>query len=116
MRYIELNPVRAGMVEHPGEYRWSSYGENAQGEMNPLIRPHALYQQLGADVGSRQEAYRELFRYQIDPGLVDQIRTAINGGYVLGSERFQQEVAAMVGRRTWRGSPDRPVKSVETDR
>ena len=112
-RFFELNPVRAGMVEHPGEYPWSSYGHNAQGEMNQLIRPHPLYQQLGADAESRQEAYREFFRYQLDPGLVDKIRTATNGGFVLGSERFQEEIAAMVGRRTWRGSPGRPVKSEE---
>ncbi|MDS4020176.1 MAG: transposase, partial [Candidatus Competibacter sp.] len=55
--------------------------------------------------------YRELFRYQLDPGLVDQIRTATNGGYVLGTERFQKEIAAMLGRRTWRGRPGRPITS-----
>ncbi len=38
MRYIELNPVRAGMVAHPGEYRWSSYRANAQGEAAPRLR------------------------------------------------------------------------------
>ena len=47
----------------------------------------------------------------LDPGLVDQIRTATNGGYVLGTERFQKEIAAMLGRRTWRGRPGRPIKS-----
>lgn len=79
-----MNPVRAGMVEHPGEYRWSSYGANTQGEADRMIRPYALYQQLGSDdAASRQEAYREFFRYQIAPGLVDQIRTATNGGFVL---------------------------------
>ena len=112
-QYIELNPVRAGMVEHPGEYPWSSYGHNAQGEKNQLIKPHMLYQQLGADMESRQEVYRELFRYQIEPGLVDQIRSATNGGFVLGSEHFQKEIARMIGQRTWRGSPGRPVKSEE---
>jgi putative transposase len=61
----------------------------------------------------RQEAYRELFRYQIDPELVDQIRSATNGGFVLGSENFQQKIAQMIGQRTWRGSPSRPVKSEE---
>lgn len=52
-----------------------------------------------------------LFRYQLDPGLVDQIRTKTNGGFVPGSERFQKEIAATLGRRTWRGSPGRPTKS-----
>ena len=43
-RYIELNPVRAGMVRVPEEYRWSSYHCNALGKLNPLIKPHHLYQ------------------------------------------------------------------------
>jgi putative transposase len=110
-RYIELNPVRAGMVEHPGEYRWSSYGHNAQGSVNALIRPHPPYTGLGLNAQERREAYRELFRYELDLGLVDQIRTATNGGFVLGTERFQREIAAALGRRTWRGSPGRPLKS-----
>ncbi len=109
-RYIELNPVRAGMVEHPGEHPWSSYTQNAQGEANPLIRPHAVYRELGRDGRSRREAYRELSHHQLDPELVDQIRSATNGGFVLGTERFQKEIAAVVGRRTWRGRPGRPGK------
>lgn len=66
---------------------------------------------LGRNARLRQEAYRELFRYQLAPGLVDQIRTATNGGFVLGTERFQKEIAATLGRRTWRGRPGRPIKS-----
>ncbi|MCK9386850.1 MAG: hypothetical protein M0Q22_00450 [Sulfuritalea sp.] len=77
-RYIELNPVRAGMVEHPGEYHWSSYRANGQGEDNALIRSHALYEALGLDAASRQAAYRELFRYELEPGMVDKIRRATN--------------------------------------
>ena len=46
-RYIELNPVRAEMVEHPADYRWSSYRVNAQGEASPLVVPHPLYEALG---------------------------------------------------------------------
>ena len=64
-RYIELNPVRADMVAHPAEYRWSSYRANAQGEVDPLLKPHALYEALGRDAASRQAVYRELFRYEL---------------------------------------------------
>ena len=67
-RYIELNPVRAGMVAHPAEYRWSSYRANAQGESNRLIVAHEVYRALGQDAASRQAAYRELFRYELDQG------------------------------------------------
>jgi hypothetical protein len=72
------------MVDHRGEYRWPSYGHNAQGLVDASIRPHALYTGLGSTAPLRQEAYRELFRYQLDPGLGDQIRTATHGGFVLG--------------------------------
>jgi putative transposase len=43
MRYVELNPVRAGIVKRPDEYRWSSYRFHAMGEPNPLIVPHRMY-------------------------------------------------------------------------
>lgn len=109
-RYIELNPVRAGMVAHPGEYRWSSYGANAQGEASALIRPHPLYGALGLTDEERRATYRELFRHELDPGLVDEIRRATHGGLVLGSERFAQEVALLAGRRTQRGKAGRPCK------
>jgi putative transposase len=42
-RYVDLNPVQAGIVDHPGAYRWSSYGCNAQGMANAVVRPYALY-------------------------------------------------------------------------
>ncbi len=56
MRYIELNPIRANMVMHPGEYKWSSYHINAQGSISNMISPHPLYDELGADEESRQTA------------------------------------------------------------
>jgi len=58
-RYIELNPVRADMVAHPAEYRWSSYRANAQGEADALLKSHPLYDALGADAASRQAAQRK---------------------------------------------------------
>ncbi|MEI7432114.1 MAG: transposase [Betaproteobacteria bacterium] len=112
-RYIELNPVRAAMVEHPAMYRWSSYRANAQGEASLLLRPHSLYTLLGKTPEERQAAYRELFRYQLDPGLVDQLRSATNGNYALGNERFLQEMAEALGQRVTRGKAGRPsVKDV----
>jgi putative transposase len=109
-RYIELNPVRAGMVEHPGDYRWSSYRANAQGEADDRVQAHACYQALAPDAGNRQAAYRALFRHQLDDGLVDEIRSATNGNYVLGTSRFQDEVANALGRRVTRGRAGRPKK------
>ena len=112
-RYVELNPVRAGMVEHPASYRWSSYRANTQGETLPGLTPHPLYLALGVAPEARQAAYRELFRTALEPGLVDELRCATNGNYALGNARFHAETAAALGRRTQRGVAGRPVRREE---
>ncbi|HRE18222.1 MAG TPA: transposase [Rhodocyclaceae bacterium] len=112
-RYIELNPVRAGMVPHPGEYRWSSYLANGQGEESLLVQPHASYLALGASAAARQVAYRELFRYELEPGLIDEIRQATNGNYALGDACFAEQIARALGRRVQPGKPGRPPKMAE---
>ncbi|WP_430229417.1 transposase [Nitrosomonas communis] len=112
-RYIELNPVRAGMVAHPAEHRWSSYRANAQGEADALVKPHSLYIALGLDNAGRQRAYRELFRDELEPGLMGEIRRATNGNFVLGNERFAAQISAAVGRRATPGKPGRPRKIEE---
>lgn len=111
-RYIELNPVRACMVTHPADYRWSSYRANAQGEADSLVQPHPLYVALGSDAATRQTAYRELFRYELEPGMADEIRRATNGNFALGSERFAAQMAEMIGRRVVPGQSGRPRKLV----
>ncbi|GMV76378.1 MAG: hypothetical protein AMXMBFR78_33270 [Rubrivivax sp.] len=112
-RYIELNPVRAGMVPHPADYRWSSYRANAQGEADALVTPHALYLGLGQEAVCRQAEYRELFRLELEPGLVDQIRQVTNGNFALGNSRFADEIAAALGRRVIPGKSGRPRKLLE---
>jgi len=62
MRYIEMNPVRAGLVRHPAHYRWSSFRANALGEADALLTPHALYCALGRNGEERRAAYRAGFR------------------------------------------------------
>jgi putative transposase len=107
-RYIELNPVRAGMVAAPSEYPWSSYRANALGHRSRVIMAHPLYQSLGASDDARRAAYRRLFETELDARLLQCLRESANGGFVLGTDRFAQQIAAMVGRRTWKGSPGRP--------
>ena len=104
-RYIELNPVRAGMVAHPGDYLWSSYRSNAEGTMDPRITPHAEYLSLGRD------QYRLLFGRHIDPDLEREIRATTNGGYALGAEAFKRRMADFLGRRVSKGSPGRPSRA-----
>jgi len=62
MRYIELNPVRAGVVHRPGDYRWSSFRANALGKEDDLVTAHPFYYALGRSAALRQAAYRALFR------------------------------------------------------
>ena len=115
-RYIELNPVRAGMVEAPADYRWSSHRANALGHVDAVITPHPLYQSLAESIEARYAAYRHLFETELDASLLLRLRECTNGGFVLGNERFAQQIAAMVGRRTWKGSPGRPRKREDDER
>lgn len=98
-RYIEMNPVRAGMVTHPRGYRWSSYHCNADGKPDELLGSHPLYQALGADDLSRRAAYRKLFNAVIPGDELAAMREAINKGWALGSERFKRKIEAVAERR-----------------
>lgn len=98
-RYIELNPVRAGMVESPADYRWSSYRAHAMGEESSIIRDHELYIRLGDEPLSRQHFYRELFRHGMDGELLHKIREAMELGTPLGGERFKSEIEKALGRK-----------------
>jgi putative transposase len=98
-RYIELNPVRARMVAHPRQYRWSSYRAHAEGADDALARFHDAFRRLGRSVAERQAAYRALIRETLDPAFVDALRDATNGGWALGGERFRKQAAAASHRR-----------------
>lgn len=99
-RYIELNPVRADMVNHPSEYPWSSYRANALGQHDALVTPQAMYCTLGQDAATRQIQYRSLFTAQIDEMSLAKMREATNKAWVLGSENFKQKIANQLNRRT----------------
>jgi putative transposase len=100
---------------HPADYPWSSYRRNAQGKGDGLLSPHACYQALGRDKAERQVNDRELFRDHLEGGVLAAIRQATHGGYCLGSDRFKQEVAAMLKRRVAGGQAGRPKKQEAHD-
>ena len=108
-RYIELNPLRAGMVDHPADYAWSSYGCNGQGAEDELISPHPLYTALGPSRGVCCKNYRELFHAHLETNLINNIRLATNGNYALGDARFCKEIEAMLQRRATPGKAGRPA-------
>ena len=100
--YVDLNPVRAGMVRQPGDYAWSSYRENAlEAPASGLLTPHPEYVRLGAT------AYGELLG-SLQSDRIDEIRAATNGGYALGNKQFRQTMARSLGRRVEQGKPGRP--------
>lgn len=110
MRYIEMNPVRAGMVDHPSRYRWSSYAANALGVSNAIVSPHAEYLALGATGESRQAAYRGLFEKPEEADQLAQVRAALQSGTPLGNDRFRTHIETVLGRKvgqTRRGRPRR---------
>ncbi len=115
MRYIELNPVRAGMVEYAGEYQWSSYDQNAQSVIHRIIDPHPTYLSLGADADERHRTYRELFTNAIsNDDTVHEIREALNHELVLGRSSFKDKVEDMTKRQTRLGHPGRPCIEEES--
>jgi putative transposase len=109
-RYIELNPVRAGMVSHPREYVWSSYRANAEREHSTVITPHPEYLALSDDVDRRAAAYCTMFAVALDEDRLREIRAAANGGYVLGRREFKATVSATLRRPVEKGSAGRPRK------
>ncbi len=112
MRYIERNPVRAGMCPDPAHYRWSSYRANALCESTPLLSPHPLYATLGPDDASRQTAYRALFDQVLPDKTIADIRVALNQTQPLGNSRFFDAIEQATGKRREakpRGRPRKPV-------
>ena len=107
-RYIELNPVRAGIVDSATDYPWSSYRANALGEPCEWLVPHNEYLRLGAEQVERQAVYRDMFGLHTETEF-DEIRQATNAGYVVGDKQYKSAIARAVGRRVAHGRPGRPA-------
>ena len=102
-RYIENNPVRAGLVSRPEEYRWSSFRSNAYGQPDALVQRHPVYLALGRWLSTRRLAYRALFEDPLDPSVMDAIRRATNKGIALGFDDSRAVLARLWGRPLSRG-------------
>ncbi len=113
MRYVELNPVRADMVQVPGEYRWSSHRANALGEEDKLLTPHDQYLAFGATAEERQQAYRDLFATEVDGPAWDLIRSATQQGVVVGDSRFSEVIEKRLGKMVQPRPRGRPRKVTE---
>ncbi len=91
-RYIELNPVRAGMVDAVRGYRWSSNRANAQEAADPAVSAHEVYLGLGKDAQTRRAAYRQWFRGHVEEQHIDGIRACLQTGTPLGNDRFRGDL------------------------
>ncbi len=97
-RYIDRNPLRAGMVDAPADYRWSSYRRLAEGAADRVVTPHALYSALGDTPAERQQRYADLCASELPSPALKSIRVALRGGSALGMPRFRAELEAATQR------------------
>lgn len=111
MRYIELNPVRAGMVVLPTEYPWSSIHANAGLRPDGIVIAHDLYRRLGATDVERAIAYRAILAEALTTREVEAIRDHLNTSSALGSPAFQAALAGACGRRAAIARRGRPPRS-----
>lgn len=107
-RYIELNPLRAGMVKAPASYPWSSFHTNASGVPSPFLSPHSEYLRLGATRSERQAAYFGMLTAGLSTSELAAVRAAINANAAFGGDGFVAQIEARLGRNarpTPRGRP-----------
>ena len=109
LRYIELNPVRAGLVALPWDYRWSSVHAHLGLRPCPLSRPHPVYAALGADAVTRAARYRELLLEPLDDEHLSAVRAHMRQERALGSPRFQAMVEKTLRRPVGVRQAGRPV-------
>lgn len=96
LRYIELNPVRAGVVTDPGDYHWSSYHVHSHGIRASMWSAHPTYLSLGETGIQRQSRYREMVGEALAQNVITKIRHCANSGLVLGTENFRTQVSKLV--------------------
>ncbi len=113
MRYIELNHVRANMVNVPELYPWSSYQANARGKDNELLSYHPLYQALGSSRRQRIDAYNELFKAHIGEEQLGAIRASWQTGTPLGNDYFKEKIEEKLRCKVGLARRGRPVKAFE---
>lgn len=111
-RYIELNPVRAGMVDHPTAYPWSSNAHYCGSRIDSLITEHPQYRAIGASAAERRETFRALCGQALPEKELAEIRAAINSDSAFGSEQFMDAAEAKLGRSVRPPKRGRPGKVV----
>jgi putative transposase len=114
-RYIELNPVRARMVDDPAVYRWSSYRHNALGVIDPKVAEHRDYLRLGPTVEKCRDVYRNLVAERLDDAEIEALRAHTHQQRAYGSESFRAKIEALTNRVAHVRPRGRPRSSLRVD-
>lgn len=108
MAYIDLNPVRAGLVAQPQDYPWSSHRHYLGLTVDRLVKPHALFWALGNTPFAREAAYAEMVRAGIHPVQQAALTASVLHGWALGEPDFVADLQKRTQRRVAKGSAGRP--------
>ena len=111
MAYIDLNPVRAGLVAQAGDYVWSSQGHYIGRKTDKLITPHPLYWELGNTPFAREAAYADLVRAGVSDQQRADLTQSVLSGWALGEGDFVADLQKKTARRVAKGAAGRPVLS-----
>ncbi len=109
MAYIDLNPVRAGMVAQARDYPWSSHGHYIGLRTDKLLTPHPLVWALGNTPFAREAAYAELVQAGISAGQQQALTDSALRGWALGEADFVKNLQKMTARRVSKGTAGRPL-------
>ena len=109
MAYIDLNPVRAGLVAQPGDYPWSSYSHYAGARTDKLVTPHPLYWELGNTPFAREAAYADLVRAGVTAQQQADLTQSALRGWALGGTAFVTDLQKKTERRVSKGTAGRPL-------
>jgi len=111
-RYIELNPVRAKMVQKPKDYRWSSYGFKAEGRTDVILDQDPMYLEFGNTEKERQRNYKRWIYENIKDEELDMIRHRTQKGGIIAHRNFMDKVSEILGMNMVLRPRGRPRKSL----
>ncbi|MFN2354330.1 MAG: transposase [Desulfopila sp.] len=112
-RYVELNPVRAGRVDNPSAYTWSSFAKKTTGRPDPVVDYDRVYTALGVNAAERRKMYAEYVCQTISEEELKLIRDAIQRNQVTGGNRFREQLEKKLKIRLSDRGPGRPKKSIK---
>lgn len=113
MVYMDLNPVRHGLVAQPADYLWSSHAHARGLRQDQGITPHALFWALGNTPFAREAAYAARVQAGISEATSAELTSSALAGWALGGEKFAHELQRVTDRRVTKSKAGRPPASAK---